>query len=451
MRATASRLLGTFLGLALGPILGGIALGAGDEDPFFARAGAMLEQERDPFVVPAPPRQPPQSPPPARPTLPGPTTAPTTAPRAATPTIAAPTTPPVAAPSAPAAFPTVPELGRAPAASGLNALGAAARSNLASLPLSNNFEMFGDQGPLPRLVRINQLPGVPEPFPPPTPGEPRPGIDGSVVFIPSLRGFKVAENQTPWPVDRVYGWFNYFTDVNQDINERFNAPISDVRVYRESFGFEKTFLRDQRASISLQMPVNTVTANSPIPGLGGTSTAFGNLTTIFKYALFYDRPTGQIFTLGFAVTAPTGPGRFANAPSLPVLNYTELHPFIGYLWSRDRLYVQGFSAVDVPTNSRDVTLLRNSVGIGYLVYQDEARNAKLNALAPTFEVHVNNPLNHRGYSLTDIAGTPDMVSLTGGLNAFVFNRARLGFGVVTPVTGPRPFSLEWNFQLSIRF
>ena len=35
-----------------------------------------------------------------------------------------------------------------------------------------------------------------------------------------------------------------------------------------------------------------------------------------------------------------------------------------------------------------------------------------------------------------------MVDLTGGLNVNLGSRSLLSLGVVTPVTGPRPFSIE---------
>ena len=64
-------------------------------------------------------------------------------------------------------------------------------------------------------------------------------------------------------------------------------------------------------------------------------------------------------------------------------------------------------------------------------------------IAPTFEVHVTDPLNHRNpYSLRDPAGMTDIVNLTYGLNIGIFERTLITFGVVTPVTSPKPFDFE---------
>ena len=54
-------------------------------------------------------------------------------------------------------------------------------------------------------------------------------------------------------------------------------------------------------------------------------------------------------------------------------------------------------------------------------------------------------------SSTDPAGTPDWVDVTVGTNIEFYQRARLAVGVVTPVTGPKPFDFEVLAQLQMRF
>jgi hypothetical protein len=67
----------------------------------------------------------------------------------------------------------------------------------------------------------------------------------------------------------------------------------------------------------------------------------------------------------------------------------------------------------------------------------------LTGVAPTLELHLNDPLNHRGVlRFADPAGTPDVVDLTAGMNFVLCQRARLALGVVTPLTGPKPFDVE---------
>ena len=76
----------------------------------------------------------------------------------------------------------------------------------------------------------------------------------------------------------------------------------------------------------------------------------------------------------------------------------------------------------------------------------------LTAVIPTFEAHVNDPLNHRGaFNFADPAGTADWVDLTSGVTFEFRRRATLAVALVTPVTGPKPFDFEVLAQLNVRF
>jgi hypothetical protein len=73
-------------------------------------------------------------------------------------------------------------------------------------------------------------------------------------------------------------------------------------------------------------------------------------------------------------------------------------------------------------------------------------------VAPTFEVHVNTPLNHRGvFNPNDLAGSPDIVDLTIGVNLGFGRQATLALGYITPVTGPKPFNQEVMAMFTLRF
>ena len=100
------------------------------------------------------------------------------------------------------------------------------------------------------------------------------------------------------------------------------------------------------------------------------------------------------------------------------LNTTYFQPFIAYIWRRDRFYLQGFSGFDFPANNADVTLIYNDIGMGYLVYQNPDTSRFITAIAPTFEVHVNSPFNHRNpYNIVRPGGLGlRRCNLTYGLN-----------------------------------
>jgi Putative MetA-pathway of phenol degradation len=350
-----------------------------------------------------------------------------------------------------------------------------------AVPRSRAPEMLGDQPPLPIPIPQPQ----PQPMPPilvTTPSQPgtttttatpQPGSSTTTTgqqtvrtaptgtatgqqtnqapaLVPGVRGFKIADNDTPRPMDRVYFSFNYFDELNRAANIRAGVPLHDVRFFREAFGLEKTFL-DGDASLGFRLPLNSLEAGSPRPGLGGSDTDVGDLSIILKYAFWQDRETGDLLAAGLAVTTPTGPDSLLRGvPS--GLHSTTLQPWLGYVWNFGDLYIHGFEALDVPTDDRDVTIVYSDVGVGYFVYRNPEEDARISAVAPTVEVHVNTPLDHRGLrGSLDPAATPDVVNLTVGMNIEFCQRARLAVGVATPVTGPRPFDWELLAQLRWRF
>lgn len=344
--------------------------------------------------------------------------------------------------------PSTPELG---AASGLgpslsSGLGGGASGG------GSYFGMLGDQGP---TLSIRQAtPALPTPFPPggfPKPPSPR----LASALAPSVRGFKIGENQSPQPQDRLFYSFNYFANLNASVNRNLDAPVNNLRAYREIFGFEKTF-NDGKGSFGIRLPLNTITANSTLQGTfnkpGGTSTALGDLSLFAKYVLEVNPETGSLASVGVVVTPPTGPDAFGGAKYLQGVHSTTVQPFIGYLINRGRFYLHGFAAIDVPSSLRDVTTVYNDLGIGYYVMRSSDPDRFLTAIAPTLEAHVNTPLTHRGaFRGSDISATADVVNLTYGVNFEFYRRSVLTLGFVTPVTGPRPFDYEALVLFNVRF
>jgi hypothetical protein len=307
---------------------------------------------------------------------------------------------------------------------------------------SNNPSMIGDQSPF-RFSSPKAVGG----FPPPVPGS-RAGS----AFYPGLAGFKISENNSPRPQDRIFFVFNYYNNINDTVNSRLGVPIDHIKAYQYFFGVEKTFC-EGNGSIGLRLPLDTVTADSPMNFVSTpTRTAVGNLAIFTKYILAQNTRTGSLVSAGLSVEPPTGPGSFGGAPYLFGLNTIYFQPFIGYIYNWRNWYIHGFSAFDFPANSRDVTLMYNDFGIGYYLFRSPDPMSFLTTVAPTFEVHVNTPLNHRNpFSTTDISGTPDVVDLTWGLNVLFRRRFMLTAAFMMPVTSPQPFNTQVSLLLNVFF
>jgi hypothetical protein len=270
----------------------------------------------------------------------------------------------------------------------------------------------------------------------------------SVVCFPSsTHTFKIADNNNAMVQDRVFCDYSFYGDVNRGFN-RANGITGSADVHQEFFGFEKVCL-DGNASFGLSIPLNTLVDNTI--AATGTNTDIGNLTLTFKYLLAVDRASGDALCAGLAATFPTGPRGFAGVPDVIGFNDTTIQPYVGANLRAGAWYCIAFSAIDIATDSNDVTLWYNDLGVGYLMYENRGGGGFVTGLAPTVELHVNTPLSHRGLSLTDPAGTPDWVDITSGLTIGLGGRSSLALGVNVPVTGPLPYSIEALAQLNLRF
>lgn len=250
--------------------------------------------------------------------------------------------------------------------------------------------------------------------------------------------FKIADNESPRPTDRVFVTYTFYNDVNRSINP---AGVPSFDLHRELIGFEKTFL-DGNASIGVRLPFVQLGGDQAIE-----DSQVGDLSIIFKYALLNDRQTGNVISGGLVLTVPTG--EETSIPGQSDLHPTLFQPWGGLILNAGGLYFHGFTSIVVPTDSRDVTILFNDYGVGFWAWRG-GHDSFLAGIVPTLEGHVNTPLNHRGATNSPV-GFPDLFDLTGGANVVFHNGSTLGVGVAVPLTGPRPFDVEAICSLNIRF
>ena len=266
-------------------------------------------------------------------------------------------------------------------------------------PLGRGDEPEHDRRPAPAGLGLGTGPdpaGAPAP-PRNLPGLPSPR--STPALAPSVRAFKISENQSPRPQDRVFFSFNFFENVNQSVNKAFGSPVTNMRVYRYVWGVEKTF-NNGMGSVGIRLPLNTLTADSTRPKQFSTptSTSLNDLSVYAKYILCQNVKTGSLVSVGMLI---------APRPARGDVRQQQVHPADPHertcnrSWptsttSGEKFYVQGFSAYQTPVNPRDVMLAFNDVVFGYYLYQSQDPDRFLTGVVPVFEVHTNIPLNHRG-------------------------------------------------------
>jgi hypothetical protein len=278
---------------------------------------------------------------------------------------------------------------------------------------------------------------------------------------------KIAEGESPAPVDRVFFKFNYYNNLEKSRWTDPTQPIHNVDLYRYTFGFEKA-LFDQKVSLGLRIPFYTLDAEAKdfrlstdangneivVPGGPAIdSTHFGNLTAIFKAVLMEDRDTGSLISGGATLSFPTASSKLIN-PGQSIVAYIQ--PFGAFLLNRGDFFVQGFLSLTLPLVHPESDVLFIDLGAGYHVYHADARSSWLTDIAPTLEMHIADPLHQPDgtiseFGIFDGVKLHNVVDFTFGSTFEFAGRATLGVGLVVPVTGPKPFDVEALVQLNYRF
>ena len=259
------------------------------------------------------------------------------------------------------------------------------------------------------------------------------GFSGFCQFgcaVPVARGSaKVAENESPVPSTRVFATYNYYDN---------HEGVSNVQ--RETVGGEWAFA-GERASVGVRVPF----FQASLRDADFSDHQVGDMSLLFKYALT-PRTSNAVISVGAVVTLPT-----ASTPTLGLADGTTVHPtlfqpYLGYAWRWPQFFVQGFSSVMVPSDSRDVTILFDDVGIGF---QPASRASWV---VPMLELHVNTPLTDR--DATEALHYRDSIDFTAGAHLNIRPRWSAAFGVGVPLkprTSPRLFDVEALAHLNVRF
>jgi hypothetical protein len=214
---------------------------------------------------------------------------------------------------------------------------------------------------------------------------------------------RVQDNNSTMPRDRVFFDYNYFHNVP------FTANGIDVN--RFTPGVEKTFWNGM-ASLEVRVPMAVTfnTTQSLAAGPDANKGEFGDLALISKFLLTSNDSCA--LAAGMAVALPTADNYELygiNGEKILEIENDSVHliPFLAFLYTPERsnYFVQSFITVDVDANGNpvfgnmgasglenigdwnDQTYLTGSAAIGRFIYQNNSRNANLQAVALISEFH----------------------------------------------------------------
>jgi hypothetical protein len=248
-------------------------------------------------------------------------------------------------------------------------------------------------------------------------------------------GIMITDNDSPRPVDRLYFSYSYYDNFGTSLNPGFG----DITQNREILGFEKTFFGGN-TSFGMRLPFVQITAP-----FGTGATTVGDLSFLYKWALINNRETGDLLSIGLVITTPTADinGTLSNGSNIP--HSTLFQPWLGFVRTFDRGYVQFISNGILPTNNRDVYLWGNSLAFGYLLYRG---TGGMPSITPTAEMHVRTPINDRDPN--GLVYLQDQLNFTGGVH-LRWNRLTVSGAACVPVINPRPWDIEALVNVNFRF
>jgi hypothetical protein len=295
-------------------------------------------------------------------------------------------------------------------------------------------------------------------------------FDSTVAVAGGDRRFKISENVSPIPQDRIFFNYNYFHNAVTDVDGVTHS------LDRFTFGLEKTFL-DGGASVEVRLPI--------VSGLGASQSMTGDNTDIelgnlgmYVKAILMSGPNWAA-TGGLAMTLPTSRdaqadtgGDFIEIESDAV----HLAPFLGYVTQPNRCwFAQGFIQADFDLNGNDVydgtlsdrvyrgtvqdqNLLFLDASIGRWIHRNCDPCSRLRAVAAIAELHYTTTLNDTdavspfgggSYTISNPYNRMDIVNATGAL-VIQYPNASLRFGAAAPLRNDeeRLFDAEIIFQFN---
>ena len=291
------------------------------------------------------------------------------------------------------------------------------------------------------------------------------------------RRFKIVEENSPIPTDRVFLEYDHYVNPLVDVN----GNPRNLEHY--VLGAEKT-LRDGLWSVELRVPFASDynSTQSTDPGASLSDTELGDTTLSIKRVLL--RTEDFTVSAGMAIVFPTGQDWRIVSGGATLCEVKDeavhLQPFIGAAWNpTDRLFVMAFAQMDFDTHGDTVledginegiyheqNLLFLDISAGYWLYKNPCAHW-LTGIAPVVELHYTTTMQNSDFvtgpegsiASTDPTaggtdpGRRDILNLTGGLHFRIGQLSTLTVAAVVPLkTGvDREFDSEVVVQFDRHF
>jgi hypothetical protein len=288
--------------------------------------------------------------------------------------------------------------------------------------------------------------------------------------------FKMAENTSPIPTDRVFFDYDYYSNVP------LNTKLMSINGFTP--GFEKTFLGGAM-SVEVRLPMAT-TLDTDVFLDGSTSTGLGqvgNLGVAVKALLFHTDTVA--ISAGLGIDCPTAPNMLCfpeqgDTDGIQILNQSvHLLPFVGGVWTpSNRLFFIGFMQIDIDANGDLVnnfdlpssflpggsvspvgryyeqTMLYLEGTAGYWIRRDD-RSHLINGIALFTEMHGNQSLNNSGEVETQVGtmvgNNISILDMTLGADFQIGDLTMFTLAWCTPLSDQREFDNQFRFLLNRRF
>jgi hypothetical protein len=330
------------------------------------------------------------------------------------------------------------------------------RSSYVQLARAPN--MFGDSMSIGQLIAVQR----------------NGGTTSSDLPMAGGRLFKVSENNSPIPRDRVYFVYNGFQNAVTTTRTVGGVPVAnDTNLNRYTFAFEKTFF-DGWWSLDVRMPFSDDYEVDTL-AYSVDSGHVGNLSMFLKHLVYEDETLAA--AIGVGVGLPTGSNINANFDGTPLVvqnEATHLLPYFGFLatpWQN--WFFQGFFELDFAANGNDVVVgginngpyteqnqLHADLSAGRWLYRNEyARYGT--GVAALVELHYTTTIQdtdtvpfltggsfNSGGTITNTINRFDVLNLTAGLHFQLTDFSNLRVAAVAPLRTDPDRQFDSEIQVS---